>query len=162
MKTFGSITEFVNHIPKIAAAEELAIRRGLSKCIEVVAREARSEFGTYQDQTGPFIAWPELADSTKADRERKGYSEDEPLLRTGETRDSIGTAISTGGLEAQAGSNSDVLLYQELGTVHMPPRSTLGIAMAKKLPEIKKILGASLVAGLVGEQVFKRFLPIEE
>ncbi|WP_020472360.1 hypothetical protein [Zavarzinella formosa] len=162
MKTFGNITSFVEHLAAVAVAEEISIRKGLSQSIEIVAKEAKREFGTYQEQIGPFVAWAELAEPTRADRVRKGYSEDNPLLRSGETRDSIGTVISADGLEAQAGSNSDVLLYQELGTAHVPPRSTLGGAMARKLPQIREILGASLVAGLAGEQVFNRFLEIGE
>ena len=162
MKEFNSIGAFAEHILKTAIAEEVAIRVGLSKSIEAVKKEAKSEFGTYQEAAGPFAAWADLAESTKEDRVRKGYSEDEPLLRTGEIRDSIETTVSSTSLEAQCGSDSDILLYQELGTQHTPPRSTLGIAMAKKLPMIKEILGASVVTGLVGEDVFQRFLPIEE
>lgn len=160
MKEFSSIGAFADHILKTAMAEEIAIREGLSKSIELVKAEAKSEFGTYQEAAGPFAGWAELAESTKEDRVRKGYSEDEPLLRTGEIRDSVESTVSATSLEAQCGSDSDILLYQELGTQHIPPRSTLGIAMAKKLPEIKRMLGASVVTGLVGEDVFERFLAI--
>jgi hypothetical protein len=162
LKQFGNITDFVEHLAALAIAEEIAIHKGLNAAAKLVENEAKSEIGEYQDQVGPFIAWPELAEATKADRVRKGFTEDEPGLRTGEMRDSIGTAISIDGLEAQIGSNDDHMVYFELGTSKQPPRSVLGGAMARKLPEIKEILGASLVAGLVGEQVFNRFLPIED
>jgi HK97 gp10 family phage protein len=76
-------------------------------------------------------------------------------------RDSIGTATSLDGLEVQIGSNSDIAVYQELGTQHMPPRSFLGGAMADKLPEIKEIIGRSVVAALVGEEVYEGSLLIE-
>jgi HK97 gp10 family phage protein len=162
MKQFGNITDFVEHLAALAIAEEIAIRKGLNQAAKLVEKEAKAEIGNYQDEIGPFIAWPELAEATKTDRIRHGYSEDDPLLRTGDLRDSIGTVISTDGMEAQVGSNSDIAVYQELGTEHIPPRSFLGGAMARKLPEVKEILGASLVAGLVGERVFNRFLPIED
>lgn len=127
-----------------------------------MCRETRQgENRRIQDHVGPFIAWPELAESTKADRVRKGYSEDEPGLRSGEMRDSIGRVLSTDGLEAQVGSNDDHMVYFELGTSKQPPRSVLGGAMAEKLPEVKEILGTALVAGLVGEQVFNRIMVIE-
>ncbi len=162
MRKFGSITDFVEHLAAIAIAEDIAIRKGVNAAAKLVEKEAKAEIGTYQDEIGPFIAWPELAEATKADRIRKGFTEDDPGLRTGEMRDSIGTAMSSDGLEAQVGSNDDHMVYFELGTSKQPPRSVLGGAMARKLPEVKEILGTALVAGLVGEQVFNRFLPIED
>jgi hypothetical protein len=150
MKEFGNIESFVEHLGELVIAETLAARHALSKCARVVEKRAKEKFGEYQQQSGPFAAWAELADSTKADRERKGYADNEPLLRTGEARDSIGHTLSTSSLEAQIGSNSDILVFQELGTKNMPPRSTLGGAMADELPQIQEILQESLVGVLIG------------
>ena len=76
----------------------MLIKRAVVHCATLVEEEAKAEIGTYQDQAGPFIAWPELADSTKEDRTRQGFTENDPGLRSGAMRDSIGTAISTDGL----------------------------------------------------------------
>lgn len=162
MKEFNSLGAFAEHILKAAVAEEIAIRAGLSKAAKLVEKEAKAEIGTYQEAIGDFAAWAELAESTKEDRLRKGFTENDPLLRTGELRDSIGMTMSTAGLEAQVGSDLDIAVWQELGTQHMPPRSFLGGAMARKLPEIKSILGASVLAGLVGKEVYLGVMPIGE
>jgi HK97 gp10 family phage protein len=148
MKEFSNIESFVGHLTTLAAAEVLVARKALDKCASIVEKRAKDKIGEYQAQVGPFIAWQELADSTKADRESKGFPENEPLLRTGDMRDSISHALSTSGLEAQIGSDSDIAVYQELGTSKMPPRSFLGGAMVESLPEIKTILADSLVGML--------------
>ncbi len=153
MKEFHSLGDFGEHILKTALIEEIAIRKALSKCAKAVEREAKTEVGTYQDQAGPFAAWAELADSTKEDRVKQGYSENDPLFRSGELRDSIGMAMSTTGLEAQVGSDSDIAVYQELGTDHIPPRSFLGGALVRKMPEIQEALGLTVFAALLGQGV---------
>ena len=53
------------------------------------------------------------------------------------------------------------MVYFELGTSKQPPRSALGGAMARKLPEIREILGATVAAGLIGDRVFEKRLTIE-
>src|SRR3954469_19854677 len=104
MKEFHSLGAFQEHMLKQALAEGVALRNGLSKAAKIVQDEARAEVGHYQEGVGDFIAWPELADATKEDRLRKGYTENDPLLRSGELRDSIEVAMSVSGLEAQIGS----------------------------------------------------------
>ena len=161
MKEF-TMEGFARHLLAVAAAEQVVARRALEKCGKIVQKRAKEKIGEYQDQTGPFIAWPELAEFTKADRVRQGYPEDEPLLRSGEMRDSIERATSADGYEVQIGSNSDKAVWQELGTERIPPRSFLGGATADMLPEIKAILGRTVVAALVGDDVFERSMLIGE
>lgn len=114
-------------------------------------KTAKKKLGEYQEQAGPFVKWAELADSTKADRVRLGFSENDPLLRTGDLRDSIEHMVDES--EVQIGSNSDIAVYQELGTSHIPPRSFLGGAVADEIPAILDILGDDAVAGLIGNSV---------
>ena len=151
MKEFGNIESFAEHLGALAVAETLGARHALSKCAKVVEKCAKDKIGEYQEQVGPFIAWPELADSTKTDRIKQGYTENDPGLRSGEMRDSIGSVVSSTSLEAQIGSNDDKLVYFELGTSKQPPRSVLGGAMAEKLPRIQEILEEMLVGVLVGK-----------
>jgi HK97 gp10 family phage protein len=160
MKEFNSCTALALHFGEIALAQHELEHKALEKCAEIVEKRAKEKIGEYQEQAGPFVAWQELADSTVADRERKGYPGDEPLLRTGDMRDSIEHSVADG--EAHVGSNSDIALYQELGTSKMPPRSFLGGALVDKLPKVCEILGKSIVAGLVGKQVVGGFMEIEE
>ena len=158
MKEF-SLTGFAEHLGKMALAEHAMERSALEKCAKLVEKRAKAKLGEYQDASGPFAAWANLADSTVADRERQGYPSDEPLLRTGALRDSIGHTVKDS--VAQIGSDSDIAVYHELGTKHMPPRSFLGGAMAESLDDVKQIIGESAVAALVGQQVVNRRLEIE-
>ena len=161
MREFKSIAEMAAFFTVAAEAQALMERRALSKAAGVVQRHAKRKIGKYQPQAGEFVGWAELAESTKSDRERKGFSEDDPLLRTGELRESIQVAMSTDGTEAQIGSNSDIAVYQELGTVKMPPRSFLGSAMVEKLDEVKEIISGSVKAALLGEKVYEGKMDIE-
>jgi hypothetical protein len=171
MKEFKNIESFVEHLAVIEIAEVSAAEKALEKCALVVEKRAKEKVGEYQEEIGPFAAWAELADSTKADRERKGFTENDPGLRTGAMRDSIEHTTSPADLQTQIGSNDDKLVFFELGTSKQPPRSVLGGAMAEKLPEIKQIIGAAVVgaisatnieAALLGEGVIEGGINIED
>lgn len=82
----------------------------------------------------------------------QGFEENEPLLRTGELRDSIEHAVGAG--EAAIGSNNDKAVWQELGTDKIPPRSFLGSAAVENAEAVKKIVGETIVIALVGKDVF--------
>ncbi|MDR3473336.1 MAG: hypothetical protein P4M09_16880 [Devosia sp.] len=144
-----SLESFAAFATELAVAMPMAERRALELAAKVVEDEAKAEIGIYQEGAGPFGDWDELADSTKADRGRQGYPENEPLLRSGEMRDSIGTVIE--GHEAHVGSNDDKAVWQELGTDKIPPRSFLGHAAVTKSKEVSEIIGRELFGVLTGE-----------
>src|SRR5471032_2791128 len=98
MKNFNSIAGMVAHLAKMADAEVVALQGGLKKCAIEIEKTSKAEIGQYQDEIGPFAGWVELADTTKEDRVRKGFSENDPLLRSGELRDSLGNTVA--GMEA--------------------------------------------------------------
>lgn len=112
-----------------------------------VEKEAKAEIGNYQPATGPFDAWPDLSESTQVDRVRKGYSANEPELRTGELRDSIKSEAS--GLSSIAGSTSPIMLYQENGTPTMPPRAIIGMAYIRKLDFLEEEIGRCVMRSFV-------------
>jgi phage gpG-like protein len=158
MREFN-IMEALVTMAEIAIEVEEATHKALERAATVVEKEAQASIGTYQPAAGPFAAWAQLADSTHADKEKLGYSPpDNPLLREGDLRDSIGHVVS--GHEAAVGSNSDVAVYQELGTRHMPPRSFLAGSAVRKEGDVVEILGEGAVAALVGAEVASRYLPI--
>lgn len=126
MREFKDITAFVTHMRGVQAQVSLAGTTGLATAAVIIEARAKEEVGTYQHGEGPFEDWAALADATREDRLRKGYAEDEPGLRSGEMRDSIGHEVA--GHEAAIGSNDEHLIYFELGTRHQPPRSVLGLA----------------------------------
>lgn len=61
----------------------------LQKAGEELRDLIKSEFGIYQSAVGPYPAWAELADSTKASRVAAGYTENDPLLVTGAMQDAV-------------------------------------------------------------------------
>ena len=128
----------------------VAASAALDAAAAAIEREAKQEIGTYQrSDMGPYEPWQELAQSTKADRVAQGYTENDPLLRSGELRDSIDR--ETHGLEAVVGSDSDVMVWQEFGTRTIPPRPVLGLAAVRKHEEVLKIVGDGVMAELVGK-----------
>ena len=147
MREFAHIGEMVAHLAGMAAAETLALHHGLKKCAVAIEKTARSEIGTYQGEVGQFAAWAPLADSTQADRVAKGYTPNDPLLRSGELRNSISHQIDT--LEAVIGSTSEVMVYQELGTAAIPPRAVLGPAAIRNKALIMRTLGHAAAEGLL-------------
>lgn len=147
-----TLAGFAAKLAGFAMAVKVEERRAMTRAAKIIEAEAKREIGHYQGQIGPFIAWPELADSTKDDRVRQGFTENDPLLRTGGLRDSISHAV--GDREAAVGSNDDKAVWQELGTRTIPPRSFLGGAAMRKGPDVARTLGAAPVIALVGQGVF--------
>lgn len=139
-REFSSMAALAVHLAGAAVALDAAAHHGLEKCAELIEKTAKDEIGTYQPEVGPFPAWAPLADATVADRVANGYSPDEPLLRTGDLRDSIKHEVQ--GLEAVVGSQSDIAAYQEFGTRTIPPRPFIGPAAFRNGESIKRIVGA--------------------
>lgn len=134
------------------AALDIAIRKGMEDGLEEVAKRieqtAKDEIGHYQPAIGGFSEWAQLAESTEADKARKGFEPNAPLERTGQFRDSW--EHKTEGLEAVIGSKDERAPFFEFGTSKMPPRPVLGPAVAINGNFIKKIIGRATVNGFVG------------
>jgi hypothetical protein len=143
-----SLLGFAEHLGVLAAEMVVAEHEGLERAATIIEREAKASVGHYQDAAGPFVAWAELADATKADRLHQGFPENEPELRTGALRDSIEHKV--GEKEAEVGSDSPIMEYQELGTIRIPPRSILGGAAARKGEEAAEAIGQDVFLALVG------------
>lgn len=148
MKEFGSLAAFAAEMVAVRAGVVFHLHKGLEAVATKIEHTAKREIGEYQAAVGPFPAWDELADSTKVDRVRQGFTENDPGLRSGQMRDSI--EHRTQGLEAVIGSNDDRLVWFELGTEKQPPRPVLGPAVEHNRAAIKKIVGGAVVKGLLG------------
>jgi HK97 gp10 family phage protein len=145
--TIHSIASFIGHLARMSEKVLLAEHKALKHAAEVVEKEAKSEFGEYQPGIGEFRKWAELADATKDDRLSQGFSENDPLLRSGKLRDSVSHEVN--GLTAVIGSTSDVMVYQELGTDTIPPRPVLGPALLRKHKMVVDIVGAYTVGAML-------------
>jgi len=148
MKSLGSLGEFALELAALEGSLVLSLHKGAEKIGQIVEQTAKDKIGEYQDGIGPFPAWEELAEATKEDRLRQGFTENDPLLRTGDLKNSI-SHISEG-LVATIGSNLDIAAYQELGTNKIPPRPFLGPSVDENHEKIRKIAGAATVAGILG------------
>lgn len=148
MREFEGFGRFATHLAVLAIEGEAVTEHLTEKSAEMVQKNAKARLGDYQDYTGPFNSWPELADSTKADRVAQGYAENEPLLRTGDLRDSI--EVTRHHDEAVVGSTSDIALWQEIGTERMPPRPFLGPALYDSKLNIAERAGDTIIAWVSG------------
>lgn len=145
MREFHSMAEFAVHLGEMILVEAEAEHAALEKAAQLVEKTAKERIGTeYED-------WPELAASTLDEKARLGYSIPDPLLRTGDMRESIEhhTEIH----EAEVGSNEDKAVWHELGTSRMPARSFLASSARDKEDEIVEIVGGAVVIALTGEAI---------
>ncbi len=147
MDKLFSLVDFAEHLASVVARDYLVLESGLEIAASHVEKVAKDEFGHYQPEVGPFPAWEELAESTQMDRLHQGYDPDEPLLRTGGLRDSIEHEVH--GLEAVIGSKSQIMVYHEFGTEHIPPRPVLGPAVVRSRPMIEKVFAEVVITGLI-------------
>ncbi len=145
---FSSMGALALHLASAAAAEVACLEHGLEVCARRVEETARAEIGHYQQGIGPFPEWNELAESTEAEKSRKGYRADAPLEASGEMRDSISHVRH--GLEAVIGATDPKMVYQEFGTQRIPPRPVMGPAVLRNREFIRRTIGAAAVEGLVG------------
>jgi hypothetical protein len=167
--TIYSLPEFATHLTKLMVETLIANHLALEFAAQTVETEAKAEIGTYQAAAGPFQAWDQLSSATLEGflhpvagwipgKETLGFAPpDNPLMRTGEMRDTIEHVVRlvslTGG-EAHVGSNDDRALWQEIGTPNarypIEPRSFLGGAAFRKRDEIGRATGRSMVMHLSG------------
>lgn len=148
MKQFGSLGAFAVELLALRIVTEKALEHGLEVAARTVEATAKAEIGRYQDEIGPFPAWAELAESTREDRVRQGFTGNDPLLRSGELLHSIGH--ETKGRQAVIGSTSEVAVYQEFGTAKIPPRPFMGPAVERNHEVIRTLVGTAAVQGLLG------------
>ncbi len=129
MGDLNSFGDLADRLARAAAQLPAAKGQALARAGRAIEDRAVENIGHYQPATGPFPAWPELADSTKADRVRRGYTENDPLRRDGTMADSLESTVTAQGVTV--GSEMAIAAYQELGTTrngqtHIPARSFLG------------------------------------
>lgn len=152
MRSFPDLASFAAYLARLPVAIHAAETAGLTAAAVVIEKEAKAEIGHYQSEAGPFPAWAELADATKADRRAKGFPENNPLLRSGELLNSISHSVD--GSHAVVGSTSDIAVYQEFGTPHaahpIPPRSFLGGAAFRKGEEAAEAAGKAVAHAVAG------------
>jgi len=139
------LEQFAREMSSASASIATGLESGFRVIVKEIEETAKEEIGVYQPAYGPFEAWAPLAESTKADRIRQGYSEDEPLLRSGSLRDSIQSEVM--GLAALVGTKSEIGLWQEVGTDRIPPRPFIGPAYVRKIDPLMESIGRAIARG---------------
>lgn len=139
------LEQFARELSSASASIATGLEAGFRVIVKEIEETAKEEIGVYQPAYGPFDAWAPLAGSTKAERVRQGYSEDEPLLRSGELRDSIESDIV--GLAAIVGTKNAIGLWQEVGTCHIPPRPFIGPAYVRMIEPLMESIGRAISNG---------------
>ena len=150
MREFKSLLDFSTHLAEMQLVEQKAQEHGLELILRRIQNTAKAELGNYQPAVGPFAKWAELAESTKADRLRQGYSENDPGYRSGAMEESIGRRHS--GMEGEVGSDDDHLVYFEFGTSKQPARPVLGPAAYRNKKFIERVAAGAVVSGFIGEE----------
>ena len=145
---FNGFGSFARHLERISLEGDAVTHALTEKGAKIIQRDAQAKLGHYQDTAGPFNAWSELADSTKADRVHKGFPENEPLKRTGQLEESIEAVVR--GHEAMVGSMDPIALWQEKGTEHIPPRPFLGAAAFESKQKVAIVSANTLIAWVSG------------
>jgi hypothetical protein len=140
-----SLSSFAGLAARLTIADadvKIGTEAALEKICQLIEDRAKEVIGTY------IFNWPQLAESTQAQRVELGFSANEPLLRTGKLRDSIGHVVE--GNVGYVGTNDPVAKYHEYGTSKIPPRPFLAGALAATEGEIPKIFGSAVSAAMRG------------
>ncbi len=137
---FKNLAALGRHLMRVVDAYPRYLEKGANLIGAELVKSAQRKIGHLQQGAGPFENWEPLAESTLADKANQGYlfnSEGNPLYRTGELMDSILHVFNIASRTLYVGSVSEIMLFQEFGTIHIPPRSVLGLTMLKALVFIR-------------------------
>lgn len=164
MKSF-SVMEFCAFLDKQIAAVETGFRSELLGIGGIIEADSKGRIGSYHAQVGPFPMWEELAESTKAERLAKGYSDDEPLYREGDleraiSKEATSWTVCVGVKKDEPSPKGTVTLgqialWQEFGAArkgvaHIPPRPFVGPALYSTIEMTLPIAAAAVLARLTG------------
>ncbi|MFC2248735.1 hypothetical protein ACETRX_03835 [Labrys portucalensis] len=137
-----TLVSFAALLTQVVESLPAARHEALEQAAVVVEKESKRVIGTYE------YGWRQLRESTQDGRASAGFPPNEPLLVTGELRESIEHNSDTN--DAHIGSNNEKAIWQELGTTGIPPRSFLAMAAARKEKEVVDILGGAGYQLLIG------------
>ncbi len=146
-KTLNGFKGLQAQLRKDLRKMERATRNVMQQVADVTQKHAKAKFGKYQNSDPPFGAWPQLSPITQRIRESQGFAPNKPLLRTGTLRDSV--LKKTGATWAEVGSNDPVMVVQEVGNDHVPPRPVFGPTLMEVQPAVMGIIDAE-VGGALG------------
>lgn len=134
------LNAFIDLLPELARQVKASVQQELEQIAPQILETVQNKIGAYQE------GWEPLADATQKEREEHGYSPDNPLLRTGNLRNSYSTHVNEN--QIIIGSFDPDAEYMEIGTTSIPPRPILLPAIHETLPAATQVLGAVVVKAL--------------
>ncbi|MEC4591602.1 hypothetical protein VPG91_11440 [Nitrospirillum amazonense] len=128
-ESFRSFQAFADRLGAVAAYLPPEVDRILETVGQKLEGVARAKFGVYQPGAGPMPAWADLSPRTMLERAKLGFTPNDPLLRSGATRDTTGHGVDHGVLTL--GSTSQIMPELEFGDRrrNVPPRPVYGPTM---------------------------------
>ncbi len=143
---------FVAFLTKAAADLPAATERGLHAAARKFEAAAKDELGTYQrENTGPTPSWAELADATKADRTRQGYTPNDPGLRRGDMRDATQAKVEVP--KVVLGNTMPEARWFNDGTPRQPPRPFIDLALWREQPGETERIARFVYGAMTGNEV---------
>lgn len=104
-------------------------------------------YGHAYETFGDNSKLEDLAPSTQDERERLGYTPNDPLYRDGRLlRDSVEEHHDV--MFAAIGSSEPVMVVQEFGDAHVPPRPVFKIALEESMMEVVDTLSMAFQTAL--------------
>lgn len=144
-RKINSLEELVIMMGEAVHLAPMEVKKGVTKAALKVQADAKTKFGHYQPEVGPFNAWAVLAEDTIKRKAKAGGGED-PLIghyvgkRNAKwpttLRESID--IEVRGLVGYVGTNNPLGPYHEFGTSRIPPRPYLRPALYENESFIRK------------------------
>ncbi len=134
-----------------------AARMALKEGAELVKTAAQESMGSYQPAKGDVPAWAPLSPATQEDRVAKGFTPDDPLLRTGELRDSIEVrpvdddALLVGVFDPAMQTIAAAMEYgyhNVRAQRAVPPRSFIRGTAIEKAPEVGALIERAYVKSM--------------
>lgn len=164
MKEFTSFESLSYEIANRTAMLPQSFHHAVDALGEAIKDSAQKKLGVYQEAEGPFAAWSPLAEATMDEREALGYPRDQPLLRTGELRDSVvkETDGNTTVVGVPVGKLGTVAVAQEFGTDRIPARSFLGGTAFAYIGTAQKVLGHVTVNTFMREGISYNIQDVRE
>lgn len=141
-----SFKEFEAMLAGSAKTVHPRLEIGLDKVGSLAESLAAHYPGEYQP------GWSPLAESTLKDKEQQGFPVPSPLKRTGDMAASYRKEVDHFELALLIGSPEEKAKWQELGTVHIPPRPVCEPALKNSLPFAADVFGEIAVSLLTGKK----------
>lgn len=162
-REFATIEGFINHLrTRVLPSIPEAVHVGVSDGAELIKKETQAQIGKYLEGPEQGLPTAPLADSTVDDRIRKGFSPDEPGLRTGDMRESYGVRVSPVALRVDASIGSDDIkaVVFETGRLeqnnYQPPRPELSVAAFRNEEKVARTIGRMVVRAIEGKPMPNR------